>query len=638
MGGSSTKIEYNKFTCNNKVKVRDKPLSFKKLTHIKCIFMSQDSYNSRNHIPRETLVLEFNSTIATLDNDIEQKIFETYQKLNEITSSSIDIKVLNPIYIAFSRKLEYSSSVFDDPNLKQIVIDKPNGNTTFAISSYIASYFATSPNPILEKKYKNLPSNSYEFRNGTIIVLMYFPFLTNQYKYITNFTDIINSSTFLVTTIMNTEFNGLPDVNTFDEAKIRKNLIEKQGKTQEEVNYFINKLKIGDKKNFRYSDDLIYLCNEGGCISDVGEDFTILLPTLSTTDSDNDNSAIDKSPFLPTKCISQTLRYQCGVINADKENRSLFDVMKSPELIDYLTQNLKNYIINEECIRSKSNDKKFKEFCKKNSSENPNYQQTPIDIINNTLSYQLRNQFSSDFNEKENNKAKQLNHYSKDYSINIIKELMFLRSRYPGIQEIVFPLYKYTGDNKNTIDPPWGQLFLTRGHIIDYNESIEINIKKYSLNNEYFLMMNDSGQIYVKKHDTDEIYYYLNINVISNPLYMKFTTNISITFRDPDTNNVYPKTVSDPEIKIIMKDEIHKEPFNLYLNNEGKLRVYSNGFLDATDQSFINYIDNKIGEYIVNKNDPNYNNKTGVFNRFNKLDTQKLATYNQDDKPLYLFK
>jgi len=106
MGGSSTKIEYNKFTCNNKVKVRDKPLSFKKLTHIKCIFMSQDSYNSRNHIPRETLVLEFNSTIATLDNDIEQKIFETYQKLNEITSSSIDIKVLNPIYIAFSRKFE----------------------------------------------------------------------------------------------------------------------------------------------------------------------------------------------------------------------------------------------------------------------------------------------------------------------------------------------------------------------------------------------------------------------------------------------------------------------------------------------------------------------------------------------------
>jgi len=467
---------------------------------------------------------------------------------------------------------------------------------------------------------------------------MYFPFLTNQYKYITNFTDIINSSTFLVTTIMNTEFNGLPDVNTFDEAKIRKNLIEKQGKTQEEVNYFINKLKIGDRKNFRYSDDLIYLCNDGGCISDVGEDFTILLPTLSTTDSDNDNSAIDKSPFLPTKCISQTLRYQCGVINADKENRSLFDVMKSPELIDYLTQNLKNYIINEECIRSKSNDIKFKEFCKKNSSENPNYQQTPIDIINNTLSYQLRNQFSSDFNEKENNKAKQLNHYSKDYSINIIKELMFLRSRYPGIQEIVFPLYKYTGNNKNTIDPPWGQLFLTRGHIIDYNESIEINIKKYSLNNEYFLMMNDSGQIYVKKYDTDEIYYYLNINVISNPLYMKFTTNISITFRDPDTNNVYPKTVSDPEIKIIMKDEIHKEPFNLYLNNEGKLRVYSNGFLDATDQSFINYIDNKIGEYIVNKNDPNYNNKTGVFNRFNKLDTQKLATYNQDDKPLYLFK
>ncbi len=65
------------------------------------------------------------------------------------------------------------------------------------------------------------------------------------------------------------------------------------------------------------------------------------------------------------------------------------------------------------------------------------------------------------------------------------------------------------------------------------------------------------------------------MNEIPNPQYMKFSTNISITFRDPETNNIYPKQVSDPSINIVMKDELHKEPFNLYLNEYGKIRVYS---------------------------------------------------------------
>jgi hypothetical protein len=634
MGGSSTKIISNKFECD--IKVRDKPLSFNNLTHIKCIFFTQENYNSRIHIPKSTLVLEYESTIATFENDIEQKINETYLKLNQITTSSLDIKVLNPIYIAFSRKLEYSSSVFDDPNIKKISIDKPNGNTTFAISTYIASYFKSSPNKDLETKYKNLPSNSYEFRNGTIKVIMYFPFMTNEYKYITNFTDIINSSSFLIKTIMDTEFNGLPDVNTFDEAKMRKILAKKQGIKSSEIDSFINDIKNVDRTNFRYSDDLIYLCNDGGCISDIGEDFTVLLPTLSSNDSDNTNSAIDKSPFLPSKCLAKTMRYNCGVINADNNNKSLFDVMKSEEIIKYLTENLSKYIINEECKLSNSNDKRFRDFCKEKGDKNPNIQQTPIDIINNTFSYQLRNQFSSDFNEKENNKSKHLNHYSKDYSINIIKELMFLRSKYPGIQEIVFPLYKYTGNNGNIIDPPWGSLFLTRGHIIDYNESIGVNVKKYSFNNKYYLTMNEKGQIYVKIEETNEIFYYLNMNEIPNPLYMKFSTNISITFRDPETNNIYPKQVSDPSINIVMKDELHKEPFNLYLNEYGKIRVYSNGFLDATDISFIDFIDKKLGEYNEYKNNVNYN--SGIYDRYNNLDKNKIINLNNNDKAIYIYK
>ena len=110
-------------------------------------------------------------------------------------------------------------------------------------------------------------------------------------------------------------------------------------------------MKKGDKLNFRFSDDLMYLCNEGGCISESsGEDFNNLLPSLATTDSDNDNNAINMSPFLPNKCLAQTIRFKCGVVNADKKNTPLSEVMKSIPIIDYLSANLRKYKINEECL------------------------------------------------------------------------------------------------------------------------------------------------------------------------------------------------------------------------------------------------------------------------------------------------
>jgi hypothetical protein len=162
------------------------------------------------------------------------------------------------------------------------------------------------------------------------------------------------------------------------------------------------------------------------------------------------------SPFLPHKCLAQTIRFKCGIINADKDNTPLSDVMKSKPIIDYLAENLRKLTINEECLTlNKETAKKSDlEFCKKEGDENPNLNITPVDIINTALSFQLRNQFSSDFNEKENKdkKIEKYNHYSKDYSVNMIKELMLLRNKYPGIQEIVFPLYKYTGSNNYIID------------------------------------------------------------------------------------------------------------------------------------------------------------------------------------------
>jgi hypothetical protein len=378
-------------------------------------------------------------------------------------------------------------------------------------------------------------------------------------------------------------------------------------------------MKEGDNKNFRYGDDLMYLCNDGGCLSEEeGEDFNTLLPSLSANDSDNDNSAFKMSPFLPTKCLAQTIRYKCGVLGLE-HNKPLEEIMKSKDIIKYLTDSLKKYITNEECTLHKTD--RNKNYCKEKADPKIKVQQTPVDIINYTFSYQLRTQYESDINTEKDKK----NHYSKDYSLNIIKELMFLKSKYPGIQEIVFPLYIYTSQNNLTIDPPWGPMFLTNDQVFSAGENIMK--PKYSFNNKYYLKMNEKGHISVNYSDNDQIFYYLNTVEYPKPITMSFNASIIIVYISPKTGYQENIVVSN-DITLITKDEKHREPFDFYINDEGKIRVFANGFIDATSQAFSDFIDNKIAEYkkysaVASSSGIDY---VSLYNKDNQLDKNKINT------------
>ena len=625
MGGGSSRIENRSFECSNPKynKIRKTPLTFNRLKHVRCIFFTQESYDANYHIPKSTLSETFVSTLNNLENDIEIKIQEVYNKVSSIAPA----KILNPIYVAFARTLEYNGSIFDDPNLKKIEVNFPNNNYSLAIKDFMNSYLDKMKNPDLNKKYMKMPMNSYTFVNNRLKVIIYFPFMTADYKYITNFKDIINSSSFFTKVLLDTEFNGLPDVNTFNEAKERAKLQKSKSLTPEVIDYAMNKMKEADNTNFRYSDDLLYLCNEGGCLSESGgEDFNTLLPSLASNDADNDNVAIKMSPFLPNKCLAQTFRYKCGVLGTDNNNKSLPDLMKAEEIIKYLTTSLRKYIINEKCTLEKTD--KIRDFCDREADKEIKIQQTPVDIINYTFSYQLRKQFDSDLNKGN------VNHYSKDYSINIIKELMFLRNKYPGIQEIVFPLYVYDSTNNNlTIDPPWGSLFITSDHVFSYNENIVST--KFSFNNKYYLKMNSRGQITVNYTSNKQIYYYLNVIEYNSPLSMSFSSNISIIHKNAKNGNHETKQIT--KINLVIKDEKHREPYDFYINDEGKIRVFANGFIDATDKAFIDLIDKKIIEQETYGSEYS----SGFFNSYNEIDKTKInsedAIYYDDENNKQLF-
>jgi hypothetical protein len=621
MGGGGSKIETRPFNCdtNNRYTYRKTPYQFSNLRHVRCIFFTQENFNANYHIPKSTLTSQFYSTINNLENDIESKISEVANNVNSIVPGA---KILNPIYVAFARTLEHTGSIFDDPDFdnrdeKMIRMDMPDNNYKLAIKIYMERYLNKMNSAELNKRYKTLPMNFYNFVNNKIKVIIYFPFMTSDYKYISNFKDIINSSLFFIKTILDTSFNGLPDVNTFNEAKVRKELSKSTFLSKETIDYAIKKMKEGDDKNFRYSDDLMYLCNDGGCLSESGgEDFNTLLPSLSANDSDNDNSAFKMSPFLPTKCLSQTIRYKCGILGL-KDNKPLDEIMKSKEIIEYLTESLRKYIINEECTLNK-NDRN-RNYCQNNADKKLKIQQTPVDIINYTFSYQLRTRYDSDLNKKD------MNYYSKDYSINIIKELMFLKSKYPGIQEIVFPLYIYTPQNSLTIDPPWGPVFLTNDHVFSAGENIMK--RKYSFNNKFYLKMNEKGHITVNYSENNQIYYYINTVEYPKPITMSFNQNIVIVYISPSTGYQENIVVSN-DITLITKDEKHREPFDFYINDQGKIRVFANGFIDATSQAFSDFIDNKIAEYkkysaVASSSGIDY---LSLYNKDNQLDKNKINT------------
>ena len=127
----------------------------------------------------------------------------------------------------------------------------------------------------------------------------------------------------------------------------------------------------------------------------------------------------------------------------------------------------------------------------------------------------------------------------------------------------------------------------------------------------------------------------MNITEFDNPLAMVFSSSISIIYKNKSNKNQETRQIT--KINLVIKDEKHREPYDFYINDDGKIRVFANGFIDATDKAFIDYIDNKIDEY--NKYGKNYD--PTLFNKFNQIDKTQINTeealYYDDENNKRLF-
>jgi len=75
---------------------------------------------------------------------------------------------------------------------------------------------------------------------------------------------------------------------------------------------------------------------------------------------------------------------------------------------------------------------------------------------------------------------------------------------------------------------------------------------------------------------------------------MSFSTGIIIVYISPKTGYQENIVITDSKIDLIKRDEKHREPFDFYIDDNGKIKVFANGFVDATSQAFSDFIDKKL--------------------------------------------
>ncbi len=590
---------------------------------IRCIFFTNKQYNTdKIHIPKNSLYIQQDiriNTINDVDNFINKIIDKVFVRLNAGNNTGVPVKIPAPILTLIGRKLEYHESIFDGENFKSPFIYPfkygsetitPNNKGELAILSFFKSFFNSGLGDMPKNK-ENLTgslASSFKFKRNVRIII-YFPYLTNNYKYISNFTDIINSSRFFHTLITSNNFLNFKKTSlvTYDSLKQKFKRLD-----DNTIYLLLSILTREDSKIFTFFEDLQHLCLEGGCVSDYGEDLNSLTTTFGDDMNKNNEEAIKKSPYLPSKCLAQTKGYIRNIRDVS-DNVDLPDFLKKHAMKE-ISESLTKYIEISDKIskgdKSVANDDRSKEIADYTS---------PVDLIISIMNKYILKGYSTNLNDGDRDGIK-LNHYSKEYSKNIIKELSLLNKIYPGIPEMVLSLYLIdeTVKSDKIIYHPWGRKLLSARNVLKLGELIPAQKSLFSFNNRYIMTITNNGIIYTYDKQSGRILYFLNRSPIQNTQGVSITTTSIIVEYIASDKNRKSQTLKLPNnIKSLIGDcdDCKEEPFNLIISDtDGSIIIYANSFFNANSSEFNNYLNserNNAERLNMNINDQDFKNKIG---------------------------
>lgn len=329
-----------------------------------------------------------------------------------------------------------------------------------------------------------------------------------------------------------------------------------------------------EKKNFvnnnRFTNENYNKCKTDGVVCDYSEDYDEIIPAYTPDETAMGNNIKAKSPYFPTKSLL-TNYYEDEMFKVD----------------DTYYNNVKKNLNN--CVDN------YQKNLKKIGGELGD-----VNELNKTEFY-LIDELKKCYLNHRQDIAKPVQEdgkylYADEYNKNILLELSKRHNKYPGIQEIVFPVFvlntSHPDINNYTLRLPWGNKLFTYKYILgDTNAaSLKVNKKIYSFNNDYSLVLNKNGVVYVYNEISKKIAYVVNNKIIDSSskvinVVLDQLGSLILKIRDSKGNEVVAWSIK------VFNITGNKGPFSLILENDGNIKIYGEKFSEATNEEFVSNMD-----------------------------------------------
>lgn len=466
----------------------------------RCIYMTFDQYKKGEHLNNKIY------THSAITNDVKRYVIT---HLQELAMKLHWKKVPLPVYVLVAKKLEYDSSssvlpatcktaytdlisgklnydklkkahenkqkiyrqyeqVFDEKTNKYV--DNPSKYTDYDISCFV-----DKDNKIIDRGSSDIQNNifvydrlgdkqnmdalkasslaSYKFM-GNYEVIIYVPNLTNDLRYFTSFFEFSSQNKWMdMISNPNIKFLSIiPFKKDYKENIV--NMIGEEKYSQNPVfSNMVANLNANDEREYPFIKDMAYICFNMGCTTEYGEDLGEIVPTVATTYGDQLSNAAAKGPYFPTKCL-KTHYYHKHMMDLTSQQRQ-DEYQKG--LREQLAKDISSFKNNYEAMqRGETPSQEY-------SSDNI------IDVIKGS---------AARFRNKTYTEGDKEDQYSKEYNRKILSELAFRKNSFPGVQEIVFPVFRinegYTELTQYMHYMPWGNILLKQEYVLSEGDVLKI--------------------------------------------------------------------------------------------------------------------------------------------------------------------
>ena len=486
------------------------------ITFQRCINMTFNEYLNKDHINENIYYAEFETTIDKIKSTIKERIDSLVKSGNFYTVNGVK-KIPAPAYVMIAKKIENDNS--------ENILNKITDN---AIKTELQG---TSDKSVQETSLKK-----FTFK-GKYKVFLYIPNLmknNERYSYFPSLEACSNQNRWMELMISRYSYH----------LRLLNNIEP-------------NNKKDGSFENNLFVNEVNNICNNMGCVSDVGEDLNEIIPSYSTDKDQMKSDAISKAPYYPTKCL-QTQNYK-----------------------DYMfdeTKNVKKYIkkaiayINNAAEEKKEGDEDEDE--EEEEEEEPEEEDADEgrNIITNS-----KNSFFRARNDVYKNKGKKYNRF-------MLKDLAKRKDvTYPGVPELTFRMYRINesdNDFRNYFHyMPWGNILLKQEYVLNEGDTLKMDYVSRpfkTFDGKYYMKFDNNGILSLFDNDNvrkETMAGAGNVNMsgIKNRI-IEYSLGILNFSGKNDAGGDSAKS----SMAINIKDSKKKNPVSLILdpNNLGQFIVY----------------------------------------------------------------